>query len=88
MAFSGGAITHPSIHTQTRLQAAMTVETVSARLITEESCPAWLTCAFSFHGVAAGQRHRDTYDSTATEIQREGEKGLTLPKKRVHLSSQ
>lgn len=53
VAFSSGAITHPSIHTQTRLQAAMTVETVSARLITEESCPAWLTCAFSFHGVAA-----------------------------------
>lgn len=52
VALSCGTITHPSIHTQTRLQTAMTVETVSAGLVTEQSCPAWLACTFSFHWVA------------------------------------
>lgn len=52
VALAGGTITHPSIHTQTRLQAAMTVETVSAGLITVQSCPPWLACALSFHWVA------------------------------------
>lgn len=55
MALAGGAVTHPSIYTQTRLQATMTVETMSAGLITVQSSPPWLACALSFHWVAAGQ---------------------------------
>lgn len=55
LALAGGTITHPSIHTQTRLQATVTEETVGAGLVTEQSCPPGLACAFSFHWVAAGQ---------------------------------
>lgn len=53
LALTGGAVTHSSIHTETRLQAAMTVETVSAGLVTEQSRPPRLARAFSFHWVTA-----------------------------------
>lgn len=55
MALAGGAITHPSIHTQAGLQAAVTVEAVRAGLVTEQPRPPGLARAFPFHRVAAGQ---------------------------------
>lgn len=56
VALAGGNVTHPSIHTQTRLQAAVAEETARAGLIAEEPRPPGLACAFTFHGVAAGQK--------------------------------
>ena len=49
------AVTLASIHTKTWLQAAVTIETMSAGLITVQSRPPRLACALSFHGVAAAQ---------------------------------
>lgn len=64
VALAGGNVTHPSIHTQTRLQAAVAEETARAGLIAEEPRPPGLACAFTFHGVAAGQKNTDKYDET------------------------
>lgn len=59
LALACGAITHPSVHTQTRLQATVTEEAVSAGFIAEQSGPPWLASAFSFHRVAAEKRGQD-----------------------------
>lgn len=53
LASPGGAVTHASVHTKTRLQAAVTVETVSAGLVAVKPRPPRLARALSFHWVAA-----------------------------------
>lgn len=55
VASSCGAVTHASIHTQTWLHAAVAVETMRTRLVTEQTRPARLTRALSFHWVAAAE---------------------------------
>lgn len=52
-ASSRGAVAHASVHTQTRLHAAVAVETVRTRLVAEQTRPARLARAFTFHRVAA-----------------------------------
>lgn len=53
VASSRGAVTHASVHTQTRLHAAVAVETVRTRLVAEQTRPARLAGAFAFHRMAA-----------------------------------
>lgn len=53
LASAGDGVTHPSVHTQTRLQTAVTVETVSAGFVAEESGPSGLARALSFHWMTA-----------------------------------
>lgn len=53
LALAGDTITHPSVHTQTRLQTAVTVETVSAGFVTEQPGPPRMARAFPFHRMTA-----------------------------------
>lgn len=55
MAAASGAVTNASVNTQTRLQAAMAVETQRAGLIAVEPRPPRQARALSFHWMAAGE---------------------------------
>ena len=60
-AFAGSrcSVTHTFVYAQTRLQATVAVESMSAGLVAVQARPAWLACAFAFHWMAAGQlKHR------------------------------
>lgn len=57
---ASGAVTHPSVHTQARLQAAVAVEAQWAGLVAEQPRPPWQARALSFHWVAAGEWKRRT----------------------------
>lgn len=49
-----GTVTHPPVHTEARLQAAVTVETMSTGLVAVQSRPPRLARALTFHWMAAG----------------------------------
>lgn len=58
MALASGTVTHSSVNTQARLQAAVAVETQWAGLIAEQPRPPRQTRALSFHWMAAGDLKR------------------------------
>lgn len=76
---AGGAVTHASIHTQTRLQAALTVEAVSAGLVTEQSRPPGLACALSFHWVTAETIKKGNTVNMMKVLQKYKKKGEKVP---------